>query len=82
MSLVPTDSRHAVYQYTLPDLIYLDNSQTYAEPGHHNLKAVQQTDTGAASVILSQVLLVQAALNKSLHTSTTHISHCTRRLHK
>ncbi len=65
---------HAVNQYILFDLIFLGSSRTYAEPGHHNLKAVQQTGTCAASVILSQVLLVLAALNKSLHLSTAHIS--------
>ena len=76
---MPTDSRHAVYWYTLLDLIYLDHSQTSAEPGHHNLKAVARADTGAASVILSQVLLVLAALTKSLRTSMAHISYSTRR---
>ena len=62
MSLVPTASTHAVNQYILFDLIYLGNSQTCAEPGYHNLKALQHTDTGAASVILSQVLLVLAVI--------------------
>lgn len=54
----------------------------YADPGHYNLKSVYQTDTGAASVSLSQVLCVLAVLKRSLHTSKTHISCHTRRLHQ